>query len=855
MRGVSATSGGLLPVVSSKIVPSALPARLESRQVDFCSMIEEYTKDAPPKDVKMTKEMRVRDLNEIVLFGKLYTEFKTSRTGAFSEHQLESLRAIADKRADRHEALATSNVTCALSALTEVACSAGLMRAVENISGTPAPPDVGAFGAGDSKAPSASELTRFQRLSQALPEVSAFIEKSWGDHTPRELIGHMRRACTPHPSHADWLAPIFAHMTYRQSQSRFHEFMIAVLGATAFDGAELWLRCGPSPGSSSPELHMVAAVHRTAAMQRWISSSTDLRLAVGSDIPGKVVADGKSLWQDGGVKEESVRAGLAQELDVRGAIGVPLAGLRGPCGALVFYCEGSARLQAVDPLLVQLLEKAVTLITSDFGSSAISSDGVGFEDWLKSSIAALEPLPAASSSQSENPICATMKLFPELESKVRLCRKIVTQRQVDRVALAAAARAKSADQKVAAAGSASALAVAKAGKMAMTKNCKLNATLKRKWICTQNYCHSPSSAEEDYLGEDPAEEEEENAEEKEVVGDKRKAPSRAVEDSDSEDDLTEEQVLAIGRGVALPAKKAPAPVPVVKPVPVKATAPPATTAVKTTAAKPTVASVYAASAAIITGAAVLPTEKAVAVVGGSGGSINEDLYSDAVVSAARALANFGNFQWGTFLEGSGIGENSEGYESIKLGSDTILDYAYSADGTRKRKYDRSAARVAAPGVAADGGALPVCLVDGCEYCVENAESLYCATHRGTRRCQKDGCGKCAQGATKYCIAHGGGRRCTYPGCFKGARDKLFCAAHGGGKRCTFESCTKSAVGGSLLCTAHGGGKRCKFEGCNKSSQSSTDYCVKHGGGRSCMFKGCNKVHHRVRCEYQIQICM
>eukprot|EP00981_Chlorochromonas_danica_P013123 scaffold5893_cov178-Ochromonas_danica.AAC.5 len=137
--------------------------------------------------------------------------------------------------------------------------------------------------------------------------------------------------------------------------------------------------------------------------------------------------------------------------------------------------------------------------------------------------------------------------------------------------------------------------------------------------------------------------------------------------------------------------------------------------------------------------------------------------------------------------------------------------------------------------------LPKCKVEGCCSNVESSSAQYCAAHRSTRRCQKEGCNKCAQGATKFCIAHGGGRRCTFPGCFKGARDKFFCAAHGGGKRCTQEGCSKSAVGGSNLCTAHGGGKRCQYPGCTKSSQSNTMYCVRHGGGRSCMFQGCTKV--------------
>lgn len=120
-------------------------------------------------------------------------------------------------------------------------------------------------------------------------------------------------------------------------------------------------------------------------------------------------------------------------------------------------------------------------------------------------------------------------------------------------------------------------------------------------------------------------------------------------------------------------------------------------------------------------------------------------------------------------------------------------------------------------------------------------SPYCASHAGSRKCQQEGCTKCAQGSTKLCIAHGGGRRCTYPGCTKGARDKFFCAGHGGGKRCEVDGCSKSAVGSSKFCTNHGGGKRCKEPGCQKSAQSSTPYCVRHGGGRKCCIPGCTKV--------------
>ena len=123
----------------------------------------------------------------------------------------------------------------------------------------------------------------------------------------------------------------------------------------------------------------------------------------------------------------------------------------------------------------------------------------------------------------------------------------------------------------------------------------------------------------------------------------------------------------------------------------------------------------------------------------------EESYSDAVVSVAEALANFGNFQWSTFLEGSGIEEKKS---SLKLDSDLVLDmYTGGQSGSRKRKM--SSTGEDRGGETSGGNALPICLVSGCNFSAENEDALYCTAHRGTRRCQKEGCGKCAQGATKY----------------------------------------------------------------------------------------------------------
>jgi hypothetical protein len=213
---------------------------------------------------------------------------------------------------------------------------------------------------------------------------------------------------------------------------------------------------------------------------------------------------------------------------------------------------------------------------------------------------------------------------------------------------------------------------------------------------------------------------------------------------------------------------------------------------------------------------------------------------DQEVSAAFALANIGKVHWKNFLNGSNNGANLNGYNSgMKLESNKLVGAIY--DEQQQQPQQQSQGGFGVVNQSASSSSLPKCKVDDCNQPVENQTSSYCINHRNMRRCQKEGCNKCAQGATKYCIAHGGGRRCTFPGCFKGARDKFFCAAHGGGKRCTIDGCSKSAVGGSNLCTAHGGGKRCQFPGCAKSSQAGTKFCVRHGGGRSCVYPGCNKV--------------
>ncbi|XP_022760850.1 uncharacterized protein LOC111307008 isoform X3 [Durio zibethinus] len=133
-----------------------------------------------------------------------------------------------------------------------------------------------------------------------------------------------------------------------------------------------------------------------------------------------------------------------------------------------------------------------------------------------------------------------------------------------------------------------------------------------------------------------------------------------------------------------------------------------------------------------------------------------------------------------------------------------------------------------------------CQKPGCHKGAEG-RTVYCKAHGGGRRCEFLGCTKSAEGRTDFCIAHGGGRRCSHAGCTRAARGKSgLCIRHGGGKRCQKENCTRSAEGLSGLCISHGGGRRCQFIGCTKGAQGSTMFCKAHGGGKRCTFPGCTK---------------
>jgi hypothetical protein len=119
---------------------------------------------------------------------------------------------------------------------------------------------------------------------------------------------------------------------------------------------------------------------------------------------------------------------------------------------------------------------------------------------------------------------------------------------------------------------------------------------------------------------------------------------------------------------------------------------------------------------------------------------NDIDHHDPEAAAALALANIGRVDWKNFLQGSNNGIIHDGGGSgFKLESNKLLA-VYDDEGVLVTKVPSQK--------------LHKCKVDDCDALVENASVFYCATHRNMRKCQQEGCNKCAQGATKFCIAHG-----------------------------------------------------------------------------------------------------
>ena len=182
--------------------------------------------------------------------------------------------------------------------------------------------------------------------------------------------------CPPCPMGFQRALQVDARTSFRSNQSRFHEFMDAILGLTLFECTELWLL-----SEKSSDLYIVTALHRDVAVQQWSANAKGMRLSDGVDVPGLVLASGRPHWdknystrhlrnngrkikkegKSGSGQNLSPRSELAEHLGMRTAFAVPLAGPSGSIsGVLAMYSRAKVE---PDALLLTLVHKSVQLIS------------------------------------------------------------------------------------------------------------------------------------------------------------------------------------------------------------------------------------------------------------------------------------------------------------------------------------------------------------------------------------------------------------------------------------------------------------------------------------------------------------
>lgn len=827
-RAVTEGSDGFLSASFSSTI-SVSPAKTEDFVGiwDINELVRKYGTEVEFHVFPVGKLQKFFDCHEILLFCDLFMDFKLTRDGRFTVKQLESLRETFRQTRERSDSFGSdasrgwdieNDFT-----VSSAEASRRIQPPVEDVTNS------SSVAAAASSIPAFtghvanSSSTGFSNEVESNGEMASSGDNSAGHGVYSADLNSLemdaddqeegprlaRSASMDNIGNQDInksVLHIYAHMTYKLSQCRFHEFMIAVLGMTVFEASELWL-----VNERKSELQLVAAVYRSASMQQWIALSETLRLKIGVDLPGRVVDTGTSHWEADYSKlnstdgEVDLRTDAARENGVHMAFGVPLPGLRGICGAVVFY--SSRKNFAPESLLILLIERAVQLMATSSLDSTIfpklQSPHQSSSD-LQKTLAAAAAMSSTSTGGFGNNDHLPINRWRRSEDDFLTAAQRVSERTT-----------------LPTQHSMSTSAVSKGRAADFDQRLELARSIVSNRATRDELRTFPSR---DQLS---------------------KAANAGVRKRNSTGRLKQLGALAAAEEMRLNAAAA-------------------------------------AGGAGLSNGFYPPLDMPLANLPffppANSASFNPSMMGgemDPVVNAAYALATFGSNPSHIYQQPPPISSSFSNnilpfdsqrmmsmYSSERPGYPSSNGLSDPYSGIRgvsafpPQVQQSTLTAVSSNGNIAEGGATSSsnnnsssarapafhkCKIDDCPYEVETPGALLCVTHRATRRCQKEGCNKCAQGATKFCIAHGGGRRCTFPNCFKGARDKFFCAAHGGGKRCTTPGCTKSAVGGSNLCTAHGGGKRCQFPGCQKSSQSSTNFCVRHGGGRSCAYPNCTKV--------------
>lgn len=724
-RVVAEGADGFLSASFSSSIP-VTPAKTEDfvGLWDINELLRKYTTEVEFHLFPMGKLQKFFDCHEILLFCDLFLDFKLTRDGRFTVKQLESLRETFQQTRERSDSTG-SDESKEWNIDTEIidTDNCGVRVVQENPFINEADVGHGVYSA-DLNSLEMDELGNSETQSDASrPRSRSFSTDVGRNSDISKSVLH-----------------IYAHMTYKLGQCRFHEFMIAILGMTIFECSELWL-----VNERKGDLQLVAAVYRSPEMRKWIALSETLRLKVGVDLPGKVVESGTSHWESSYGKSnansecDDLRIRTARELGVNMAFGVPLPGLRGICGSVIFY---SSR-QDICPssLLFMLIEKAIHLMAVSSVDNTIFpkllTPHQSFTDLQNAAISSSTTSNCSSYANSyakNGSSLVRRKSVSDFDQRLELCRSIVSNRGAEKGTQHPMARKRNSSGKLKQLG-----AIAAAAAVAEEIQEFDGPTLPPGFV----FSPIPTASELPVF-----------------------PPSVNLNAA-----IAVSQFGSVGWQKFIPGGY-------------DGTMPNVSVDHPLFAPSMGVPPIYSSTSDSIIPPSTILTMYSVDSIPASESAERLEVrsYVDSVLSSHSGGTEA--MPLPTELPQCKM----EGCAHEVESPDAQFCVLHRAS---KRCHHDGCNKCAQGGtkfcIAHGGGRR--CTVPGCERGAR--DKRFCAAHGGGKRCGHPGCTKSAVGGSNMCTAHGGGKRCQFPGCQKSSQSSTnFCVRHGGGRTCAFPDCSK-----------------------------------------------------------------